>query len=67
MEFVYILIGHGSEWEDNIVFLNENDAINASIRHPNSRVEIFNKCVHGNGYVPTYNFYKNGVYYNNES
>ena len=35
MEFVYILIGHGSEWEDNIVFLNENDAINESIRHPN--------------------------------
>jgi hypothetical protein len=65
MEFVYILIGLGSEWEDNIVFLNESDAINASIHHPKSRVEIFNKSCNRKGYIPTYNFYKNGILYNN--
>jgi len=59
MDFVYVLI-NGSEWENIIILLCKEDAINESINYPNSRVEIFtknNKC----GYTPTYNYYKNGL------
>ena len=42
MDFVYVLI-NGSEWEDMIILLSKEDAINESINHPNSRVEIFSK------------------------
>ena len=58
MEFVFLLL-RGSEWEDITVLLSKEDAIHASKRYPNSRVEIFGKN-DTLGYTPTYNYYKNG-------
>jgi hypothetical protein len=59
MEFIYLL--KCSDWEDMIIFLTKEEAIQASIKSPNSRVEIFSRtdC----GYLPTYDFYKNGSLY----
>ena len=34
---------YGGEWEDIIIFLSKEDAIQKSINHPNCRVEIFSK------------------------
>lgn len=58
MDFVYVLV-YGSEWEDIIILLSNEDAINESINYPNARVEIFSKNIKS-GYKPTYNYYKNG-------
>jgi hypothetical protein len=58
MEFVYVLF-NGSDWEDIIILLSKEDAINESINNPNTRVEIFSKN-NKSGYKPTYNYYKNG-------
>jgi len=45
--------------------MNEDEAIKASIRKPNSRVEIYEKTFdldgNFNGYLATHNYYKNGV------
>ena len=62
MEFVYILIGDGDEWEDIVVYLTIEEAIKESINHPNHRVEIFSKS-NKSGYTPTYNYYKQGNYF----
>ena len=64
MEFVYVLFSDGDEWEDMIIILSKEEAINASINHPNHRVEIFIKT-DTYGYKPTYNYYKNGEFINN--
>ena len=61
MEFVYLLVNDGSEWEDIIIFLSKEEAIIKSNKYPNLRVEIFSKNENG-GYTPTYNYYKNGIY-----
>ena len=47
------------EWEDAIMFLSEEIAINYSKKHPGIRVEIFtlDDLI---GYSPSYNYYKNG-------
>jgi len=58
MDFVYLLL-YGSEWEDIVILLSKEDAINESIKHPQARVEIFSKN-NNSGYIPTYNYYKNG-------
>jgi hypothetical protein len=58
MEFIYVLL-YGSDWEDIIILLSKEDAINESINNPNARVEIFSKN-NKSGYNPTYNYYKNG-------
>jgi hypothetical protein len=63
MDFVYVFI-YGSEWEDTVVFLSKEDAIKESINHPNDRVEIFSKTT-TSGYIPTYNYYKNGEFIQN--
>ena len=59
MESVYLLL-KGNEWEDIVVFLNEKEAIDASIKYSKSRVEIFSKN-NNIGYKPTYNYYQNGT------
>lgn len=59
MEFVYVLL-LGSEWEDIVILLSREDAINESIKYPNARVEIFSKKNKLEEYTPTYNYYKNG-------
>jgi len=59
MEFVYVLL-FGSEWEDAVIILSEEEAIKKSIEYPKNRVEIFsNKNM--TGYIPTYDYYENGV------
>ena len=58
MDFIYVFI-YGSEWEDVVILLSNEDAINESIKFPNARVEIFSKN-NKLGYTPTYNYYKNG-------
>jgi len=58
MDFVYALLC-GSEWEDMIILLTKEEAISESIIHPNCRVEIFRKNDKP-GYIPTYQYYKNG-------
>jgi len=58
MDFVYLFIDENN-WEDMIIFLTEEDAINESKKYPKARVEIFS-ITNKFGYRPTYNFYKNG-------
>jgi hypothetical protein len=58
MDFVYVLL-YGNEWEDMVILLSNEDAINESIKHPDARVEIFSKNAKV-GYTPSYNYYKNG-------
>ena len=62
MDFVYVLIS--SDWEDLVIFLCKEEAINESIKHPNNRIEIFSRTDKP-GYTPTYNYYENGIYIQN--
>jgi hypothetical protein len=62
MDFVYVLL-LGSEWEDIVIFISKEDAIQESIKRPTRRVEIFNKT--DKGYHPTYTYYNNGEYFVN--
>ena len=41
MDFVFVLLL--GEWEDMTILLSEEDAINASKKYPDDRVEIFSK------------------------
>ena len=61
MNSVYLFI-YGCDWEDMIIILTEEEAIRASIKYSNSRIEIFSKNTDF-GYSPTYNYYKNGELY----
>ena len=58
MDFVYVFFDVNN-WEDMIIFLSKEDAINESKKNPKARVEIFS-ITNELGYTPTYNFYKNG-------
>ncbi len=58
MEFVYLLIPNGGEWEDFEIYLTEEDAMEATRRNKNSRAELFKK--QGAKYVPTYTTIVNG-------
>jgi hypothetical protein len=61
-DFVYVLMKSG-EWEDMVIYLAKEDAIGASKMYPKCRVEIFGKKNGvGVGYIPTYDYYKNGEY-----
>lgn len=59
MDFVYVLISSKCDWEDLVIFLSKEEAINESIKHPKGRIEIFSKN-DKTGYIPTYNYYENG-------
>ena len=61
MEFVYLFVVDGAEWEDIVVFLTKEEAIAKSKKHPTIRLEIFKVGKEG-GYRPTYNYYLDGVY-----
>ena len=60
MDLVYLMI-NGNDWDDIIIFLTKREAIEASKKFPNRRLEIFSKTDFG--YQPTYDFYKDGVLY----
>lgn len=62
IDFVYVLLASGSEWEDIVLFLSKDEAIKVSLQYPNRRVEMFDKEENIGGYVPTYNYYKNGIF-----
>lgn len=61
---LYVLCINGAEWEDLVLFTSKEEAIEASKKYPQARVEIFAKSEKG-GYHPTYNFYEKGVYIQN--
>ena len=66
-KYAYLFIPHNSnEWEDTKIILNKNIAIEMSIKHTDSRVEVywFNKK-NGN-FLPLYAHYKNGIYIEND-
>lgn len=60
MEYVYVFLPDGHEWEDMIIYLTEEDAINASLAYKYARVEIFKKHPNCSGYTPTYAYYEHG-------
>jgi hypothetical protein len=60
MEFVYVRAVDGAEWEDLVIYLTKEEAIEQSKKYPRIRVEIFRKSERG--YVPSYNYYLNGEY-----
>jgi hypothetical protein len=63
MDYIYVFI-ETNDWEDIVIFLSKEHAINESKKYPKARVEIF-KIDREVGYTPTYNFYKNGELINN--
>lgn len=58
MDKVYVLICGYDSWEDIIIYITEEKAINASLMFPNWRVEIFIQRDYD--FVPAYQYYKNG-------
>lgn len=58
IDFVYVFLQDGSEWEDLVLLLSKEDAIQKSIDYKHGRVELFRNSP--SGYIPTYNYYKNG-------
>jgi hypothetical protein len=58
MEFVYVFTIDGSEWEDLIIYLSKEEAIEKSKKFPNVRLDIYRKCT--DGYRPSYMYYLNG-------
>lgn len=64
-DVIYMLLPDGAEWEDMILFLNKEDAIEASKKYIKMRVEIFKKQKNKLGYQPTYFYYENGILINN--
>ncbi len=69
MKHLYVNIGSDPE-DIIIIYLKEDEAIQASIRNSNSRIELFEKTfdLNGdfNGYLSTHNYYKNGILYDNK-
>jgi hypothetical protein len=63
MEHIYVQI-NGEDWEDTVIFLSKEEAIESSISKPKNRIEIFIKNTVG--YVATYNYYLNGKYISNQ-
>ena len=54
----YVLVCPDLTWEDICIYKSKDSAIEASIKHPEWRVEIF---IHKDGkYLPSYSYYKNG-------
>jgi hypothetical protein len=60
MDVIYVLCVNGAEWEDIVVYLSKEEALEKSKKWPNTRMEIFSKSEKG-GYRPTYNYYLNGI------
>jgi hypothetical protein len=63
MEYLYVNIDRDSD--DIVIYITEDEAIQASNRNLNGRVEIFEKTFDFNGkfngYMSTHNYYKNGI------
>lgn len=61
MEHIYVLVPAQSEWEDIIIFVSKEEAIEKSKSWTKTPVQVFVKSEMG-GYRPTYSYYLNGVY-----
>lgn len=62
--YIYCAIADDYSWNDLVIFINEEDAIEYSILKPNLRIEIFSKDNRSEGeFVATHNYYKNGILY----
>ena len=61
MDFIYVFVVDGAEWEDIVVYLSKEAALEKSKKCPHVRLEIFIKSPDG-GYRPTYNYYLDGIY-----
>jgi len=61
IEYLFVLINNEFDWEDIVIFISMEEAIDASIRYPKCRVEIFSKHKYA-GYIPTYKYLLNGEY-----
>ena len=61
MEFIYMLL-YGSDWDETKIILSMEEAINASIKHPECKVAIFSRFIKENrtSYRPIYDYYNNG-------
>ncbi len=57
---VYIWF-NGGDPEDTVIFLDKEEAISASLKYPDIRIDIFKKVKFG--YQMSYGYYKNGMYY----
>jgi len=66
IKYVYIAINNGCDWDEQIIFLEIIDVINYSYKYKNARIEIFQKSVRDNKYIPTYSYYKDGILYENK-
>ena len=63
MEYLYMMICDGGEWEDMLVYNTEDEAVHASIRNPDFRIEIFARNNGRGPFSPTYRYYQNGQLY----
>ena len=61
IKYIYLSTCDNYKWEDQKIFLIEQDAINYSCKYPYIRVEIFCKTCLESGYLPTYSYYKQGI------
>ena len=73
MDFIYIMFKNN--WDDTVVYLSKNEAVKASLEYPMFTVQMFTclrntsmevneiTCLRNNEYVPTYNYFLNGVFY----
>ena len=59
--FIYLTTSNDYTWEDQTIFLIEEEAINYSRKYPDIRVEIFGNTCLEPGYLPTYSYYKQGI------
>lgn len=63
----YLYVNIGTDLTDSVIYITEDQAIQASIRNPNRRIEVFEKTFDlnsaFNGYMTTHNYYKNGILY----
>ena len=57
MEFIYVMI-NSSEWEDIVIYLSEEEAIESSITYPNIKIEIFGKNPDYNGWNQQPRYYR---------
>jgi hypothetical protein len=70
MDKLYMYVMNGAaEWEDMILFTEEQEAIAFSKKRPEGRVEIFIKSSSSSsqatikGFAPSYAYIRNGLYY----
>jgi hypothetical protein len=64
MDYIYLINN------DLFIIKNKSKAIEISLQYPEKKIEIYVKKIVYNegergGYIPTFNYYKNGIYYNN--